>query len=149
MPGHPIRAIIEGLGRQDYYTFGNGAVGFCQLGGHSGPISFPEQLEDYATRPPGDVGLGIGSGSIVVMDETWTWLPTSKGHGFFAHESCGKCTPLPPWHHPDAGSCSPPLRRTEPSPATWRLGAWRTTWPATLLLRPGPVADKALKKKAA
>ena len=71
------------------------AVGFCQLGGHSGPIGFPEQLDTpYCYKAAKDAGLGIGSGSIVVMDEDVDPVAyLQKVMEFFVHESCGKCTP--------------------------------------------------------
>lgn len=71
-------------------------IAFCHFGGQSGPIGFPEQLEgrryDY-----GDLwsnGLAVGSGAIVVMDESVTIVDYLESvMEFFVHESCGKCTP--------------------------------------------------------
>lgn len=90
--GTPIRTIIEDWGGG---TDSGRAVGFCQLGGHSGPIGFPEQLDTpYCYKAARDAGLGIGSGSIVVMDEDVDVVAyLQKVMEFFAHESCGKCTP--------------------------------------------------------
>ncbi|MEJ2607748.1 MAG: NADH-ubiquinone oxidoreductase-F iron-sulfur binding region domain-containing protein, partial [Anaerolineales bacterium] len=47
---------------------------------------------DYESVPK--VGSQLGSGSIIVMDESIdiTWL-IGKTTNFFKHESCGKCTP--------------------------------------------------------
>ena len=41
-----------------------------------------------------EIGTIIGSASIIIMDESvdMTWV-ASKVTKFFAHESCGKCTP--------------------------------------------------------
>ena len=65
--------------------------------GGSGPIvpltdevlDTPMSYEDTAK-----IGTIIGSASIIIMDETvdMTWV-ASKVTKFFAHESCGKCTP--------------------------------------------------------
>jgi NADH-quinone oxidoreductase subunit F len=65
--------------------------------GGSGPIvpatdeilDTPLTYEDMAK-----VGTILGSASIIVMDETvdMAWV-ASKATKFFAHESCGKCTP--------------------------------------------------------
>ncbi len=65
--------------------------------GGSGPI-VPLSDEVLDTRMSyedcANIGTIIGSASIIVMDETvdMTWV-ASKVTKFFAHESCGKCTP--------------------------------------------------------
>lgn len=82
-------------------AFGGGTksgkpIAFCHFGGQSGPIGFaeqlPERLYDY-----GDFwnnGLAIGSGAIVVMDESVDIVDYIENvMSFFVHESCGKCTP--------------------------------------------------------
>jgi NADH-quinone oxidoreductase subunit F len=65
--------------------------------GGSGPIvpATDEVLETPLTyEDMARVGTILGSASIIVMDETvdMTWV-AAKVTRFFAHESCGKCTP--------------------------------------------------------
>ncbi len=68
---------------------------FYHLGGQSGPIGFPEQLDTEYNHPSlKNVGLSIGSGAVVVMDETICLIDyLKKVAEFFIHESCGKCVP--------------------------------------------------------
>ena len=69
--------------------------GFFHMGGQSGPIGFPEQLDTpytYETLAP--KGLAVGSGAIVVLDDSVCIVEyIQKVFEFFVHESCGKCTP--------------------------------------------------------
>jgi NADH-quinone oxidoreductase subunit F len=63
--------------------------------GGSGPIINEAALEapiTYEGLKP--FGSDMGSGSVVVMDETVdiVWVAMKLAH-FFSHESCGKCTP--------------------------------------------------------
>jgi NADH-quinone oxidoreductase subunit F len=64
-------------------------------GGGSAPWFTPEQLDlPFEGRLVGAAGSMLGSGAIMVMDST-TDIPTaalSLVH-FYAHESCGQCTP--------------------------------------------------------
>ncbi|MCL2029452.1 MAG: NADH-quinone oxidoreductase subunit F [Deltaproteobacteria bacterium] len=68
---------------------------FFHLGGQSGPIGGPGQLDTvYSYDDLWNAGLAVGSGAIVVMDETVPILEYLKGvTEFFIHESCGKCIP--------------------------------------------------------
>lgn len=68
---------------------------FCHLGGQSGPLAFPEQLEiKYCFDDLKEQGLAIGSGAVVVLDEDVCILEYCiKVMEFFVYESCGKCTP--------------------------------------------------------
>jgi NADH-quinone oxidoreductase subunit F len=68
---------------------------FFHLGGQSGPIGCPDQLDTvYSYTDLGKAGLAVGSGAIVVMDETVSIIEYLKGvTEFFIHESCGKCIP--------------------------------------------------------
>ena len=68
---------------------------FFHLGGQSGPIGGPDQLDTvYSYTDLRKAGLTVGSGAIVVMDETVSILDYLKGvTEFFIHESCGKCIP--------------------------------------------------------
>jgi len=64
-------------------------------GGGSAPWFFEEHL-DLALDPSivGPAGSMLGSGAIVVMDETTDMVRAAyRLVRFFAHESCGKCTP--------------------------------------------------------
>lgn len=65
------------------------------LGGAAGKFVAPDQLDfpltNQGTR---EVGLGLGSGAVVVFDEEVDMRFVLHGLGhFFAHESCGKCYP--------------------------------------------------------
>lgn len=71
-------------------------LGFIHFGGQSGPIGFPEQMEDmiYSYEGLWDRKLAIGSGALVVMDDSVDVVEYLESvMGFFIHESCGKCTP--------------------------------------------------------
>jgi NADH-quinone oxidoreductase subunit F len=64
-------------------------------GGASAPWFYPEQLD--LRLDPDEVsqnGSMLGSGAVIVMDE-WTCAVRAAWRlvRFFAHESCGKCTP--------------------------------------------------------
>ena len=73
----------------------NKALKFFHLGGQSGPCGFPAQLDTpYAYGALRAAGLAVGSGAVVVMDETVCIIEYLKDvTEFFIHESCGKCTP--------------------------------------------------------
>ena len=63
--------------------------------GGSGPVVTTDALDapiTYEGLKP--LGSDMGSGSVVVMDETvdMVWVAMKLSH-FFKHESCGKCTP--------------------------------------------------------
>jgi NADH-quinone oxidoreductase subunit F len=64
-------------------------------GGGSAPWFFPEQLDlPLEARPVGGAGSMLGSGAIVVMDDTTDAVKAAhRLVRFFARESCGKCTP--------------------------------------------------------
>ncbi len=64
-------------------------------GGASAPWFFEEHLDlPLETKAVGDAGSMLGSGAIVVMDETTDVVATARTLvRFFAVESCGKCTP--------------------------------------------------------
>jgi len=68
---------------------------FFHLGGQSGPIGCADQLDTiYSHSELKKAGLAVGSGAIVVMDETVSILEYLKSvTEFFIHESCGKCVP--------------------------------------------------------
>jgi NADH-quinone oxidoreductase subunit F len=64
-------------------------------GGASAPWFFPEQVDlPLEGRVVGAAGSMLGSGAIVVMDETTDAVRAClRVVRFFARESCGKCTP--------------------------------------------------------
>jgi NADH-quinone oxidoreductase subunit F len=74
---------------------GSKKLKFFHLGGQSGPIGCAEQLDTvYSYTDLKKAGLTVGSGAIVVMDESVPILEYLKGvTEFFIHESCGKCIP--------------------------------------------------------
>ncbi|MBP2649711.1 MAG: hndC 1 [Firmicutes bacterium] len=68
---------------------------FFHLGGQSGPCGIPEQLDTpYCYAALRSAGLSVGSGAVVILDESVCVVDYLKGvTEFFIHESCGKCTP--------------------------------------------------------
>ncbi|MDR2951875.1 MAG: NADH-quinone oxidoreductase subunit L [Treponema sp.] len=72
-----------------------GALKFFHLGGQSGPIGGIGQLDiTYSYADLKKAGLAVGSGAVVVMDESVSILEYLKSvTEFFIHESCGKCVP--------------------------------------------------------
>jgi len=74
---------------------GNKKLKFFHLGGQSGPIGGIDQLDTvYSYTDLRKAGLSVGSGAIVVMDESVSIIEYLKGvTEFFIHESCGKCIP--------------------------------------------------------
>jgi len=68
---------------------------FFHLGGQSGPIGGPDLLDTvYSYTDLKKAGLSVGSGAVVVMDETVPILEYLQCVSeFFVHESCGKCIP--------------------------------------------------------
>jgi NADH-quinone oxidoreductase subunit F len=64
-------------------------------GGGSSPWFFPEHLDlPLEARPVGAAGSMLGSGAIVVMDDSTDAVKAClRVVRFFARESCGKCTP--------------------------------------------------------
>jgi len=92
--GIPLRELL------DSPEYGGGTstgkpIKFLHLGGQSGPLAFPEQFDGlYSYKDLADKGLAVGSGAIVVMDDSVSLVEYSKKvMEFFVHESCGKCTP--------------------------------------------------------
>ena len=90
--GMPLRKII--------YEIGGGIPGgrefkMAQIGGTSGgclPASFLDLPMDYDTLAQN--GVALGSGALLVMDASHCVVDVIKCfQKFFAHESCGRCTP--------------------------------------------------------
>ncbi len=90
--GTTFRELIEGLAGG---VKGGKQLKFFIPGGASSPWLIPEHLDepldmDRAT----ELGTMLGSGAIMVFDETVDpVLVAWRIAKFFAHESCGKCTP--------------------------------------------------------
>ena len=91
--GIPTRDLIEGLaggpleGRKIKGIF---------PGGSSSPVLLPEECLDkpYSWEAMADAGSMLGSGSIIVFDDTTKMVELAlRTARFYHHESCGKCTP--------------------------------------------------------
>ena len=74
-PGHRIKAVIPG--------------------GASTPVLTPDQLDvPMAFETLAAAGSALGTGAIIVMDETTCMVDAARRLArFFAHESCGRCVP--------------------------------------------------------
>ena len=70
-------------------------MGFFIPGGASSPWLLPEHLDEPLDMDrASELGTMLGSGAIMVFDETVDpVLVAWRIAKFFAHESCGKCTP--------------------------------------------------------
>jgi len=81
------------------YRYGGGLPGgkslkMVQTGGTAGTFIRPDQLNVKLDYDSAKVGVSIGSGVILVMDEDSCSVEAAKvAMEFFEHESCGKCTP--------------------------------------------------------
>jgi len=90
--GTTLEEIVMGIGEG---VAGGRALKFVQIGGISGPLlpkeflKMPLSYEAFEKE-----GLSIGSGAVLVVDETTDILDFLDAvAAFFKHESCGKCTP--------------------------------------------------------
>jgi NADH-quinone oxidoreductase subunit F len=115
-PGSRMLAISGHVKRPGVYEVEQGTVTFRELlygdnycqgirddhelkmfipGGGSAPWFFEEQLDlPLEAADVGSAGSMLGSGAIVVMDETTDAVKAClRVVRFFARESCGKCTP--------------------------------------------------------
>jgi NADH-quinone oxidoreductase subunit F len=91
--GTPFREVLEIAGgvrtghRLKTYIPGGSSMGFAP----PEPLDYPF---DYEGIPQNTQTLGLGSGGIIIMDETTSIVPMAKClTDFYQHESCGKCTP--------------------------------------------------------
>jgi len=115
-PGTRLVAVSGHVKRPGVYEIINGTTTFRDLiygeefcggiregrelktfvpGGGSAPWFLPDQLDlPFESKPVGAAGSMLGSGAIMVMDET-TDIPEAALTlvRFYAHESCGKCVP--------------------------------------------------------
>jgi NADH-quinone oxidoreductase subunit F len=90
--GISSREIIEGLAGG---CFEGRRVKFWHPGGSSAPVLTDEHLDlAYDFETMAQAGSMLGSGAIIVADDTVQVLPYAKrlAH-FYRHESCGKCVP--------------------------------------------------------
>jgi NADH-quinone oxidoreductase subunit F len=91
--GIPTRVLIEDLA--------GGALEGRKIkgifpGGSSSPVLLPEECLDtpYSFEAMADAGSMLGSGSIIVFDDTTNVVELAlRTARFYHHESCGKCTP--------------------------------------------------------
>jgi NADH-quinone oxidoreductase subunit F len=86
--------------REFIYDIGGGIRDDRELktwipGGASAPWFTPQHLDTLVTIDAvGDHGSMLGSGAVIVMDEeTCVVRAAMRVVKFFAHESCGQCTP--------------------------------------------------------
>jgi NADH-quinone oxidoreductase subunit F len=91
--GIPTRALINELagGPLEGHQFKG-----IFPGGSSSPVLTPEEALDtpYSFEAMADAGSMLGSGSIIVFDETTSVVELAlRTARFYHHESCGKCTP--------------------------------------------------------
>ena len=90
--GMSFRDLIEGLAGG---VRGGKQLGFFIPGGASAPWLMPEHLDEPLDMDrAAELKTMLGSGAIMVFDDTVDPLLVSwRLAKFFAHESCGKCTP--------------------------------------------------------
>ena len=115
--GTPLREII--------YDYAGGVPGNKRIkavipGGASTPMLRADQLDtpmDFESLAA--AGSALGTGAIIVMDEDTCMVDVARRTArFFAHESCGRCTP-----------CRVGSRRILESAGTYRGGAGRMERP--------------------
>lgn len=93
--------VVMGMSWRDMiYDIGGGIRDGKELkcwipGGASAPWFLPEVLDEPVTLDDtGRLGSMLGSGAVIVMDETTNVVAAALSVvRFFSHESCGQCTP--------------------------------------------------------
>jgi len=91
--GIPTKALINDLAGGPLE--GREIKGFFP-GGSSSPVLLPDEGLDlpYSFEAMADAGSMLGSGSIIVFDDTTSVVELAlRTARFYHHESCGKCTP--------------------------------------------------------
>ncbi len=87
-----LRDLVEGLGGgvRDGHT-----IKAIQMGGGSCGFITEKELDTHLDfESMRAIGSSLGSGAVLVLDETHNMAEFVRGTShFFAHESCGKCTP--------------------------------------------------------
>jgi NADH-quinone oxidoreductase subunit F len=91
--GIPTRELIEGLAGGPLE--GRKIKGFFPGGSSSPVLTGKEGLDvPYSFEAMAEAGSMLGSGSIIVFDETTSVVDLAlRTARFYHHESCGKCTP--------------------------------------------------------
>jgi NADH-quinone oxidoreductase subunit F len=90
--GYPLRDLIYGLG--------GGILDDKELkavipGGSSTPVLTPDKIDtrlDFESVAAAGSMLGSGAVIVIHQDTCMVWVAELLAH-FYAHESCGKCTP--------------------------------------------------------
>ncbi len=90
--GITLREIVEDIGGG---IPGGRQFKMAQIGGTSGGCIPAEHLDIPIDIPHlDDVGASLGSGALLIVDDSHCMVDLSKTFlHFFAHESCGQCTP--------------------------------------------------------
>ena len=91
--GIPTRVLIEELAGG---PLGGRKIKGLFPGGSSSPVLTAEEALDlpYSWEAMADAGSMLGSGSIIVFDDTTNVVELAlRTARFYHHESCGKCTP--------------------------------------------------------
>jgi NADH-quinone oxidoreductase subunit F len=90
--GVSLRHLLEDLAGG---VRGGRALQAILFGGAAGAFATPNQLDvEMSFEGLRAAGLPLGSGVVLVIDETRDLRQVLRGLGrFFAHESCGKCYP--------------------------------------------------------
>lgn len=87
-----LRDLVEGLGGgvREGHT-----IKAIQMGGGSCGFITEKELDTHLDfESMRAIGSSLGSGAVLVLDETHNMAEFVRGTShFFAHESCGKCTP--------------------------------------------------------
>ena len=90
--GTPLRYLVEAVGGG---TSSGLPIKAIIPGGISAPVLTPEDLDtpmDFDSMAK--IGTMAGSGGVIVMDESTCMVQaTLRAIRFYAHESCGQCTP--------------------------------------------------------
>lgn len=90
--GTTVRQLINGYCDG---VEGDKQIKFVQIGGSSGIVLPASKLDvELSYEAFEEMGAGIGSGAVLVVDESVCVIDFLKSTAaFFKHESCGKCTP--------------------------------------------------------
>ena len=90
--GIPVREIIYGMAGGP--PEGREVKAFWP-GGSSAPLLTGDDLDlPYSFEAMAEAGSMLGSGSIIVVDDSRSLVPLALATAeFYRHESCGKCTP--------------------------------------------------------
>ena len=90
-PGGKLKAVIPGGSSAKIFRAGEGFIGKLNDG-----TAFDWRLEDVPVDFDGPMAAGSmsGSGAVIVIDDTVDIVELLANiNAFYAHESCGQCTP--------------------------------------------------------